>query len=391
MELNRKSMTRILLLIFITVLMLAITQNLPAVFSSLSILLGILKPFFIGIGMAFIINVPLRLLEERIFTRLHRGNVAAWQERFQRPVCLLLSVALILGIIVLVLLIVVPEVKTTVVTLARVLPTRAKDLLATAKQWLLEHDLDTEILDKFEIDWNSISRWISEKFTTQGSTVVIKTIDWTSGIVRTVFDIGLALVFSVYLLASKEKLAHQATKLCFAVFDTKIARKILEVSTLASEIFSRFVVGQMTTALILGLMCYLGMIILGMPYAITISSLITVTAFIPIFGAIIGTGIGAVMILLENPVQAFVFVFLIIILQQIDNNIIYPKVVGSSVGLPGIWVLVAVTIGGGLFGVVGMILSVPLTSVAYYLLREYVDARLRRKGTAHIFLSEKKS
>lgn len=377
LELDKKNMARILLIIFISILLLTVSQNLRAVISTLSSIVGILAPFIIGIGMAFIINVPLRFLERRVLSHVVRSNSLVWR-RLRRPVCLLISVLLIFGIFSLVLLIVVPEVKATIVTLAKVLPTRAKDMLNSMEQWLLEHDVDTEVLDTFEIDWNSISRWISEKFTTQGSTVVIKTLDLTSGIVRTVFDLGLGFVFSLYLLASKERLAHQAARLCFAVFDKRVARRILEISSLASDIFSRFVVGQITTALILGVLCYVGMRISGMPYAMTISSLIAVTAFIPIFGAIIGTSIGAVMILLENPIQAFGFVIFIIVLQQIDNNVIYPKVVGSSVGLPGIWVLLAVTLGGGLFGVLGMILSVPLSSVLYCLLREFMDRRLKR-------------
>ena len=188
-------------------------------------------------------------------------------------------------------------------------------------------------------------------------------------------DIVLGIVFAIYLLAQKENLGRQTKKSIRAIFGEERAKKIVDFSSLTNSVFTKFVTGQLTEACIIGVLCFIGMLIFGMPYAGIISILVGFTALIPIFGAFIGTGIGAFLILLENPLKAIWFVIFIIVLQQLEGNLIYPRVVGKSVGLPGIWVLAAVTIGGGLFGVMGMLFSVPICSVLYVMFREYVNRK----------------
>jgi predicted PurR-regulated permease PerM len=195
-----------------------------------------------------------------------------------------------------------------------------------------------------------------------------------------VFNLVLALAFSIYILAQKETIGRQVKKLLRALLPNKAAENLLELSSLTHLSFARFVSGQMTEAVIIGLLCFIGMLIFGFPYAGVISVMVGFTALIPIFGAFIGTGIGAFLILLTNPIQAIWFVIFIIVLQQLEGNLIYPKVVGRSIGLPGIWVLLAVTVGGNAWSLPGMLLAVPLSSVVYTLLRRFVNRRFQKSS-----------
>ena len=214
------------------------------------------------------------------------------------------------------------------------------------------------------------------------NTTISTAIGITSSVVSLIFNLVLALAFALYLLAQKETLTRQAKKVVQAIFSSKRAQQITELAHMTNRAFSNFVTGQLTEALILGCLCFLGMLIFRLPYAGVISVIIGFTALIPIFGAFIGVAIGALLILLVNPIQALWFILFIIVLQQIESNVIYPRVVGKSVGLPGIWVLAAVTLGGNAFGLLGMLFAVPLCSVLYAVARRVVHRRLAQKGLA---------
>ena len=190
----------------------------------------------------------------------------------------------------------------------------------------------------------------------------------------------LGIIFSYYALAQKEKLAVQAKKILYAVFDEKKVQSILEVGEVSSRVFSNFIRGQVTEAFVIAILCCIGMLIFRMPYAFMISVLIGVTALIPVFGAFIGTAVGALLIVMVDPMKAFWFIVFIVILQQLEGNLIYPKVVGSSVGLPGIWVLVAATVGASAGGILGLFLAIPISAAAYCLIARYVSRRLEAKG-----------
>lgn len=390
MGLNKKNILKILLIIFIAVLMFVMMQNLDTVFLLLGQFFSILSPFIIGFAMAFILNVLMRFFETKVFGRLKRKKGRVWS-RLSRPVCLILSILLICIVLTVFLLLIIPQIRESVIIVAKELPSRAERLANSVRDFLQKYDISFETIDKLQIDWKSISSAILDNFTAGSSTVISTTIGLTSGIVKTLFNLILGFAFSVYLLVSKEKLAVQIKKVLYALFKEKTASDIVDVVTLSNGIFSKFITGQCTEALIIGVLCYTGMLIFRMPYAIMISSLVSVTALVPMFGAFIGTAVGALFILLVNPIQALWFVLFIVILQQLESNIIYPKIVGDSVGLPGIWVLFSVTVGGSLFGIGGMLVSVPVSAVLYCLLREFINKKLKEKNVDPSLITKKES
>ena len=204
-------------------------------------------------------------------------------------------------------------------------------------------------------------------------------LDTLSSVIGIVINLLIGIVFAIYLLLQKEKILIQTKRILNAYLSNDKVNKITDIAKLSNKVFSNFIGGQLTEAIILGLLCFLGMVILKIPYATIISVIITITALIPMVGALIGTGIGALFILVTQPFKTITFIIFIIILQQIEGNFIYPKVVGKTVGLPGIWVIVAITIGASLWGLIGMIISVPITSIIYSLINNNVNKRLKYK------------
>lgn len=379
MELNKKNILRILLIVFGAILFYTVLQNTDLVKGWISSLGQILSPIFIGIIIAFVVNLPLRFFENKVFRRLNNKGSKVWL-KLRRGVCLLLSVLTLMMIIALVSLIIVPEVRDTAVGMIKAMPSQ-DEIVSAVKGWVDKMNLPVDLSAAFsKINWDSISEGLMSKLTDTGGTVLSTTIDFTSGLVGGVFNFVVGFALSLYILASKEKLGSQFRRLSSALFPKKVAEKLLHIFRMSADVFSGFITGQLTEALLIGLWCYIGMTIFGMPYAIVVSTVISVTALIPIFGALIGTCFGALMIFFESPLMAMGFVLYIVIIQQIDNNVIYPRIMGNSVGLPGIWVICAVTVGGSLFGAVGMLLSVPVCAVLYSLAREFVQQReLARK------------
>ena len=382
MDQNKKSTIKTLLVVFAAILFYTILQNTSVVSGWLTYVGQVMSPIFIGIVLAFVINLPLNFFEKRVFGALNRKEYK-WWNKMRRAVCLVLSVILLLGILTLVVCLILPEIKNTTVSMANTLPEKAKNLVSDAIVWVEKLNLPIEI-DKNAIlsgiDWNAISKDILSRVADTGSGVINTTISLTSGIVGAVFNIVIGFALSLYILASKENLLKQAKRLCGAVLPERKCRRIFSVLHMSADIFTKFITGQLTEAVIIGVLCYIGMLIFRMEYALMISAVISVTALVPVFGAFIGTAIGAVMLFFDSPVKAGIFILYIVIVQQIDNNFIYPRVVGNSVGLPGIFVLCSVTIGGALFGPVGMLLSVPLCAVIYCLAGEYVANKEKVRG-----------
>ncbi len=373
-----------MLIVFGAILFYVVLQNTDLVGGWLSSLGQILSPIFIGIVLAFVINLPLRFFENKVFRRLNRKNGKVWP-KIRRGVCLLLSVLTLIGIVALVICLILPQVQETAVSMLQALPKQAESLITKAKEWVEKLNLPIDTTNLFaKIDWNSISKSLLSGISDTGSTVIVSTIDFTSGLVGGVFNFVVGFALSLYILGSKEKLGSQLRRLIGAILPERVSARVLRVSRMSGDIFMGFITGQLTEAVLIGLWCYLGMLIFRMPYAIMVSAVISVTALIPVFGALIGTAFGALMILFVSPLKAVGFVVYIVIIQQIDNNVIYPRIVGGSVGLPGIWVLCAVTIGGSLFGAVGMLLSVPVCAVLYCLTKEFVRKREKAKAEASI-------
>jgi len=385
MEKNNK---RILGLIVVTLFLLWIVLNFNLVFSFIDKAIDIIFPFILGIAIAFVLNILTKFFERKLFTsksnnkkkKVKKEGFSTWK----RVVALILAIIVLLAIVALVIGLVIPELVKTVKILFMSLP----DLLENGKVFI------ADILDRYPevnqgitnlqntIENMNINDEINKFLSTYGSGILATSINVISSLAGGVVTFVLALAFAIYAVIQKEKLVRQAKKILYAYVKKEKADRVMKIARTSNNTFSKFISGQFIEALILGFLCMVGMLILNIPYAVTIGVMISFTALIPIVGAIIGTVIGAILILAVSPIKAVVFVIFLLILQQIEGNVIYPKVVGNSVGLPGIWVLVAISIGGSLWGLVGILLSVPLFSVIYAILGEDVNSKLKAKQIA---------
>ena len=374
LELNKRSVKRILLIITFTVLLIWGVYNHKQLGEILLGLYSLISPFVIGLCIAYIVNVLLRPIEN-LWMKLLNKRKGKWPEKLKRPLCLLLTILLVIVIILAIVLIIMPELRDSVASLIDMIPSYAEEV----QRWWVS--LST-FLDKYSIDLPEFD-FKPDKLIDilkDGGTVLFNTTASVAGsIVTAVMNFVIAFAFSIYILAQKETLKRQSMKVLTAVMKPEKLDKLLNLLRLANKTFTNFITGQLTEAVIIGVLCFIGMTIFRMPYAPAISVLVGFTALIPVFGAFIGTAVGAFLILLVKPIQAVWFVIFIIVLQQFEGNLIYPKVVGKSVGLPGIWVLVAVTVGGNAMGVMGMLISVPLCSVLYAVSREAVNNKLKMK------------
>ena len=370
MEWNKQSLRGWLTIVCTGVVLFCALQNLGALAGAAGALAGIFAPFFLGGAIAFVLNVPMRAIERRLLAGKQRGR---------RPAALLLALAAVIGVLTLAGAVIAPGVKEAVLSIAEQLP----DAFARLEQWTLElqaylPQIEAFIID-LDIDWQTVSRSITGLVKNWGTSLVSSGGGLIGGVVSGVTTFVIGLIFSFYLLLQKERLARQGRQVLYALLPEKRADRALEVLRLANRTFSSFLSGQCLEACILGTLFVVAMTIFRLPYALLVGVLIALTALIPIVGAFIGCVVGALLIAVTSPVKALLFVVLFLVLQQVEGNLIYPHVVGNSVGLPSIWVLAAVTVGGGLMGVVGMLVFIPLCSVVYALFREYVLGRPAEK------------
>ena len=376
MDLNRETMKKLMFLIAFTVLLLVGIQRLDVVIGTLDVAVAIFFPFMFGGAVAFFLNVPMSFLERTLFGTERKEK---WKRKLARPLSLLLAVVLVLAVIVLVIFVVVPELSSTVKSLA----VQIEAAIPRAQEWLEDifrnNEQVTQWLNKQEVNWETMVQTALNMIQNGAEGVVTSMMTAARGIINAVYTFVVAVVFACYVLVQKEKLSVQARKLLRALLPERHAERALYICSLSYRTFTNFITGQCLEAVILGTMFFVVMSVLRFPYALLVGILVAVTALIPIFGAFIGCAIGAFLILVVNPMQALAFVILFLVLQQIEGNLIYPHVVGNSVGLPSIWVLVAVTVGGSLMGLVGMLIFIPIVSVLYTLLREWVYRRLEEK------------
>ena len=381
MELNKENMRKIRWLIAFAVLLYLGIQNLAVVLKYVKLLWGLLLPFVLGGAMAFVLNVPMSFIERHLFGKAREKNNKAGKaaSKLARPVSLVLSIVFVILLILIVVLVVAPELGTTLVSVVK----KVEEDIPLAQKWITDtFNGDSEIVkwaSAIEIDPQKILDSIVSVLKNGADNLVSSTITVTMGIVSMAVNFAIGFVFACYVLLQKEKLGKQVLKATYAILPVKVVEYQSHVCTLASKIFASFITGQGIEAVILGRMFFVTMTIGRFPYAMLIGVLISFTALIPVFGGIIGCWVGFFLILMVSPLKAFMFLGLFLILQQIEGNLIYPHVVGNSVGLPAIWVLVAVTLGGNLMGIVGMLIFIPLVSVLYTLFREWVYARLDKK------------
>lgn len=339
--------------------------------ASISWLIKLVLPLLVGIIFALILNIPLHFFEDWLFVK----KISLKSKARKRNISIFLSLLSILGIFILALFLVVPELVQAIITLVNI-GTNSIEALSSFEESLNLSSLPFgEYWNSINIDWNAIVSWLQNllpSFITDLTEKLPKVIGSSLGIF---LDVFLGIIFSIYILAQKENLKKQVHRMLTAWLPEKWKKLLLHVAFVCTDSFRNFIVGQTTEAIILGTLCTLGMAILRLPYAPTIGVLVGVTAFIPYVGAYIGAIVGCIMILTVNPFKAIIFLIFLVILQQVEGNIIYPKVVGSRINLPSLWVLFALTVGGGLAGPVGMLLGVPAFSTIYKLMNEATKIR----------------
>lgn len=374
MNLDKENTKKIIFIMIIGIITYVGLQNLGIIWEAVKSLLNILSPFIIGACIAFILNVIINLIENKWNKKRKKNKIL---ERIKRPLSIFLSILLLFAVIFFVIFLVIPELINTVDSIKMYMP----GIATNVQNWLYEITSNNPdingMINNINLDWKNIDEKTMELLQTGVGAILSSSINILTSVFSGIFNFVIGLIFAIYILLQKEKLGEQFKKIMEAYMKPEINRKTLRIFSVTNSAFNKFITGQVTEACILGLLCFIGMIIFGMPYALTISVLIGFTALIPIFGAFIGAGIGALLIAVQNPMLALGFIIFIIVLQQIEGNVIYPKVVGSSVGLPGIWVLVAVTVGGAIWGVTGILISVPIASILYALLRENVNNRIK--------------
>lgn len=378
MELSRETVKRIKGLIVFAALVVACLWKYDVVVSVLAFIFHVIFPFVLGGAIAFILNVPMNFIQRHLFApeRVERHKI---QKKIARPVSMLIVIFGVFGIVALVMFVLIPQLGDTFSNLG----SSIQAFIPKVQEWAekLFHD-NKEIMtwvNSLKFDWNKIMGAGIDFFKNGAGSVLDSTITAAKSIVSGITTFFIAFVFAVYILLQKEKLGIQAKKVLFAFVRKGRAEAAMEVLSLTHNTFSSFLTGQCLEAIILGSMFVVTMTLFKLPYALLVGIVIAFTALIPIFGAFIGCAVGAFLIFMVDPFKALIFVILFLILQQIEGNLIYPHVVGNSVGLPSIWVLAAVSIGGSLMGIVGMLIFIPIISVVYALFREIVYLKLRQK------------
>ncbi|MBR6569997.1 MAG: AI-2E family transporter [Clostridia bacterium] len=334
----------------------------------------ILSPFLLGGALAFVLNVPMKIVETRLLCFMDKIPSA---KRFKRALAMLLVLALAILAIYLLMSMIIPELISTLTTVFNAIPGAIRRL--------------DELLEPTGISVSGVLNSTFKLPTTEELSnqlenmvnIALRGVAFSGAVIGTVYtnvlDLFFVIMFIIYFLSGKEKIGAQVKSVMKAYLKDEKVERILKVGSLSQRTFAGFITGQCLEALILGCMCFLGMTLFKMPYVMLVSIFIGVTALLPIVGGWIGCIVGALLILINNPMQALWFILMFLVLQQLEGNIFYPRVMGNAIGLPPIWVLFAVVAGEGLMGLLGMLLFIPLTSVGYTLLREHVHKRLEKK------------
>lgn len=369
-----KNWRRLLSLLVIVVLIYWAVNNMLMIQSFVNALISAFQPFIFGASFAFILNLLVKRIENWLMK---------WQKEYKswfRILAIISSFMFVILILFFLVFLVIPDLERTVTSFIEVVPNQVSVII----QWVNHFfDNNTEIIQfvqNLDIDLNSIQQELINYAQTFATNTLGNIVSFITGAVNSVVTIFIAIVFAFFLLTNKEKIIRQLKKVIYSIWSLKWANYLINVGQKANEIFSNFVGGAIIEAFILGILVYIGMLIFSFPFKLSISVVTGALALIPIYGAIIGGVIGFILISVANFKQAVLFIVFIVIIQQIEGNIIYPRVVGNKVGLPSIWVMVSVTVGGSFFGLIGMLVSVPLVSVIYSLISATVNYRLETAG-----------
>ena len=384
MELNRKNVRIILLIIVFTVVLFTAVQNFGALLGFVVDVWGVFSSVIAGLAIAFVLNIPLKLFEDKLFYGL-REHRSATVRRLLRPVSIVGALVITLGVLVILLLVVLPQLVEAVTSVFNRLPDYITQLIAWLDKLLAPFDFSVSDLlsgvnwdETFSSIGQTLSSSIDGILSTSGSAIGTAANVGTT-IVSGVISVVFSVIIAVYVLAQKERIGRFAHRCVEAFLPRRLSGNVSRICTMAADTFSSFIGGQLMDSCILGLLCFVGMMIFRFPYAYVISVVIGVTSLVPLVGAFVGIVIGALLILTIDPIKALLFIVFVLVLQQIEGNLIYPKVVGKAVGLPGVIVLSAVLVGGNIAGILGSICAVPVSAILYTMLREAVNSRLSRR------------
>ena len=368
---DRKQIKTWLLLIGFGVVLFTVLQNFDLAWQAVKKLLWIVEPVITGFCIAFVLNVLLRVLENRVFCFL--GNSEnRWARRLMRPISLAATILLTLGFVTLLLLVIIPELQKTILSLLDNL----ERYISSIQGWISSIEFNGVQLFQAKFDWDKFFATVQEFLTSDTSADLMQTAAGvTTSVISTVMNLFFSFFISIYVLAQKERIGRFAARLSAAILPAKVSDRVSHICSVAYNSFSNFITGQLTEAVILGLLCCVGMLIFQFPNAAIISILIGVTALVPVVGPLIGEIVGCLLILMVNPLKALLFLIFVLALQVLEGNLIYPKVVGKSVGLPGLLVLIAVVVGSNVGGMLGVLLGVPVASVVYTLVLDWLDSR----------------
>ena len=365
-----KTRKDIIIIISYIALVIFALVNFSKIIAFLGKVISIFSPFLLGIILAFVLNVLNNFIEKKIFGKIKPSKI--WN-KIKRPLCITLSLILVFLTIFFVMNLLIPQLKNSASLFTDTLPAYKEDIIGILNKF----DVDESTVNKVGEYLDNFGKVITDYIKGNSKDVITVTTEVATSVVNIISKGIITLVFAIYMIAQKETLSRQINKVMKAYLKRKTINKINTVGTLANKTFSNFVTGQCLEALIFGSLVFVGMLIFRFPYASTIGVLLGFTALIPIFGAFIGTAIGFILIMMVSPVKAILFVVFIIVLQQIEGNLIYPRVVGKSIGLPGMWVLLSVTVGGSIGGILGMLIATPLCSLLYALFTKMVNDRLK--------------
>lgn len=371
MELNKKNMKKLMILISFGIILFWALTNLPIIFGFISHLLHLLYPFILGAVIAFILNIPMTKIEN--FIKKHQKSDKS--KLPVRTISITLSLVIFVGVIILISFLLIPELIENIQLLIKNIP----GFIENIQNWVLDlvdnyPDIKLRVEEVFKDTTN-----VNNIMVTVLNYVINGSLSFVTSLITSVFTLFTAVVFAVYALSQKEYLSRGIKKIMYAYMRKEHVEKIMEIATLSNKTFSKFISGQCVEAIILGTIFFFTLTVLRFPYALIISVLTAVTALIPMFGAMIAMLIGALLISVTSIWQAILFILVFQIIQQIENNFIYPKVVGKSVGLASMWTLMAVILGGSLLGITGMIIGLPLASILYAILRNETNEKLEAK------------
>lgn len=360
-------------------------QNQLPIFTAIGKVLGIATPFIIGAGIAFVLKIPMNLLEEKVFSKIPSRKF----QKVKRPIAILLTLVVIAALVALLLQLIVPQVVNSIVQLQKKLPEFTQQLIDKMNQIpILQPYAKKMQIHYDQMSWNEVFERTKHFFSvgkeTSNSKILSTAVNTgfalANGVVGGLMTTFLALVSALYILGSKERLGYQSKRVLYSLFRVPVADRIKHVFHILHKNFTAFIRGQLVDSFCLGSLITIGSFIMQMPNAAMLGVLIGVTNLVPILGPIIGCAIGFVLIVIEDPTKAIIFVVFVLVMQQIEGNLVYPRLVGSTLGIPPLWTLVAITLGGSLFGVVGMWLFIPLASTLYALISEVTAEKINQKG-----------